>query len=225
MAQSPSPARVAAIDLILWVLQDGKPLSHAQPILEPLAPPDRAAAQRLALQTLRGLGPADALLKPRLRHEPPGRVRAILRLGVTELAAGAAAHGVVSDCVSLADGHKTSRGAKGMVNAVLRALAPTAAADWAAAPVTRLPAKMRKPLVKTWGNAAIRGIEAAHAGPVPVDLTARSDASALAKAVGGTVLPTGSVRIAAGTQISALPGYDDGAFWVQDAAAAVPVSL
>lgn len=66
-------------------------------------------------------------------------------------------------------------------------------------------------------------MERAHFAGAPTDLTARSDAEAVAKSLGGTVLPTGSVRLASGGQISALPGYDDGSWWVQDAAAALPV--
>jgi 16S rRNA (cytosine967-C5)-methyltransferase len=225
MPSAPSPARRAALDLLLLVLRDGRPLSEAQPVLAPLAPNDRAAAQRLAVQTLRGLGPANAILGPRLSRAPHVRVQAILSLGVTELAQGTAAHGVVSDCVTLAGAHKTSRGAKGLVNAVLRALADEASAAWAKAPVTRLPKRLRTAVRDAWGETATRAIEVAHAAGAPVDLTARGDSRILADRTGGTLLPTGTVRIEAGRQVSALPGYNSGEFWVQDAAAALPVKL
>jgi 16S rRNA (cytosine967-C5)-methyltransferase len=52
-----------------------------------------------------------------------------------------------------------------------------------------------------------------------------SDPGELAQAVNGTVLPTGSVRVQDAGQISALPGYDTGDWWVQDAAAAIPARL
>ena len=69
-------------------------------------------------------------------------------------------------------------------------------------------------------------MEAAHAAGAPLDLTPRDgDAAALADRVGGLVLPTGSVRLVRAGQVTALPGYDEGTWWVQDAAAAMPVRL
>ncbi len=38
-------------------------------------------------------------------------------------------------------------------------------------------------------------------------------------------LPTGSYRLPPGTRVAELPGYAEGAFWVQDAAAALPARL
>jgi 16S rRNA (cytosine967-C5)-methyltransferase len=58
-----------------------------------------------------------------------------------------------------------------------------------------------------------------------LDLTAKTDAVAVANAVGGTVLPTGSVRLHDAGQVSGMAGYDTGDWWVQDAAAALPVKL
>ena len=58
-----------------------------------------------------------------------------------------------------------------------------------------------------------------------LDLTAKGDAAALAQALAGDLLPTGTVRLAAGAQVSALAGFAEGAFWVQDAAAALPARL
>ena len=46
-----------------------------------------------------------------------------------------------------------------------------------------------------------------------------------ASALGGRVLPTGSVRAQVHGPVSQLPGYADGAWWVQDAAAALPAKL
>src|SRR5690606_11420091 len=58
-----------------------------------------------------------------------------------------------------------------------------------------------------------------------LDLTAKGDAAALAAALGGVVLPTGSVRLTEGGQVSAMPGFAEGDWWVQDAAAAIPARV
>ena len=224
MPQPPSPARAAAVQLLADALGQGRPLSDAASTLAALAPSDRAAAHRLAADTLRGLERADRLLKPHLRKPPGLRVMCILRLGAVELATGGAAHGVVGDCVALAASGKRTQGFKGLVNAVLRRLAEDAPARWEALRVPRLPKWLRAPLQQAWGAEAVAAMERAHFAGAPLDLTARGDPAALAKAVGGTVLPTGTVRLAAG-QVSGLPGFSEGGFWVQDAAAALPARL
>jgi 16S rRNA (cytosine967-C5)-methyltransferase len=62
----------------------------------------------------------------------------------------------------------------------------------------------------------------AHQHEAPLDLTLRPGASA---PDGGVILPTGSVRFPRGTGVTPLPGFEQGTFWVQDAAAALPVRL
>ncbi|WP_375259356.1 RsmB/NOP family class I SAM-dependent RNA methyltransferase [Citreimonas sp.] len=225
MPQPVDSARRAAVDLLDGVLARQQPLTELAGVLDPLAPADRAAAQRLALSVLRSLDRADRVLKPHLRKKPAARVHNILRLGATELCEGGAAHGVVDACVTLAAAGKRTAGTKGLVNAVLRKVADEGPALWPRLRSTRLPKWLRAPLVEAWGTEAVGAMEAAHAEGAPLDLTAKGDAAVLAGAVGGTLLPTGSVRIGAGMQVTALPGYDDGAFWVQDAAAALPARL
>jgi 16S rRNA (cytosine967-C5)-methyltransferase len=80
-------------------------------------------------------------------------------------------------------------------------------------------------LVDAWGADAVAAIEAAHFQSAPLDLTAKTDAAHVARLTGGVVLPTGSVRVAETGQVSAMPGFADGAWWVQDAAAAIPVRI
>ncbi|MCO6384457.1 RsmB/NOP family class I SAM-dependent RNA methyltransferase [Oceanicola sp. 502str15] len=189
------------------------------------APPEVIArAQRLANATLRKIGPADAALKPYLKKAPPAPVRDVLRLATVELLAlGEAAHGVVSEAVSLTK--QASPRASGMTNAVLRRVAEEGQAAFDAAPPTRMLNWLRGRLGATYGNAVVAQIEAAHGAGAPLDLTAKGEAAALAEATGGTLLPTGSVRITGPAQVTALPGFEDGAFWVQDAAAALPAKL
>ncbi|MBS0126323.1 RsmB/NOP family class I SAM-dependent RNA methyltransferase [Thetidibacter halocola] len=221
----PSPARRAALDLIDAVFAHGRPLSENDAILAPLAPADRAAAQRLAADTFRGLERADRLLRPHLQKRPASRVMNILRLGTVELCTGGAAHGVVSDCVNLAAAGKRTQGSKGLVNAVLRKIASDGPDAWGKLRVPRMPRWLRDPLVAAWGATAVSAMEAAHWAGAPLDLTPKGDPAAVATAVGGTVLPTGSVRLDRAVQVSALPGFETGDWWVQDAAAALPARL
>jgi 16S rRNA (cytosine967-C5)-methyltransferase len=193
--------------------------------LDRLAPPDRARAQRLATQTLRSIERADCVLAKHLRKPPPQTVMNILRLGTVELCHGGDAHGVVNECVGIVAGHKRFATLKGLVNAVLRKVASEGPAEWAILRVPHLPKWLRAPLSEAYGAKVVAGFEAAQFAGAPLDLTPKGDAAALAEAVGGTELPTGSVRVRDAGQISALPGYEAGDWWVQDAAAAIPARL
>ena len=220
-------ARSAAARLVLGVTEGATALSDqiARGALVGLAPPDRARAQRLALTTLRRLGGLDAVLKPLLRKPPPAFVRAILQVALAEiLAEGAPAHAVINEAVSItrAVGRKTE-GFAGMVNAVLRRTTATPLETFAAQPPQALPGWLRGRLMSAWGKPATMAMEAAQAKGAAIDLTPRDgDAAALAARLGGVALPTGSVRLAQPAQVSELPGYVAGDWWVQDAAAALP---
>ncbi|SIO51275.1 16S rRNA (cytosine967-C5)-methyltransferase [Rhodovulum sp. ES.010] len=230
MAGTGDRARGAALRLLRAVLEEHRliaELAAAGGPLDMLEPAEAARARRLALATLRHLGRADAVLKPHLRKPPPPAIRAILRLATVEmLEAGAAAHGAVDAAVGLARANGRTRAYAGLVNAVLRKVAATPPETWAALPPQRLPGWLRGRLDSAWGRAAVTGIEAAHAAGAPLDLTPKDgEAAALAARLGGAVLPTGSVRLTGRAQVSALAGYAEGAWWVQDAAAALPAKL
>jgi 16S rRNA (cytosine967-C5)-methyltransferase len=220
-------ARRAAWAMLNAVTEDGRLMADlvAGPLLAALDPADRARAQRLASDALRGADRADRLLKPLLSRAPPGPARNLLRLGVVELAHGGAAHGVVNAAVGLIAGDRRLASFKGLVNAVLRRLAPGLPDRWAALPPGLLPPWLRQPLVAAWGRADVAGMEAAHQAGATLDLTARDDAAAVAALTGGRVTPTGSVRLTDPGQVSLLPGFADGAWWVQDAAAALPARV
>ena len=219
-AKAPRPtARGAAVLLLNAVLGDGTLLAEAldHPDIAALAPADRARAQRLALTVLRLLEPADKMLHPLMRKAPPLPVLNILRLAVVELVEGAAPHGVVNEAVGLARaGRKTSHLA-GLVNAVLRQVPPGVALNG----VQKLPRWLRQPLVHAYGREAVTAIETVQAQPAPLDLTVKPGA----EAPEGDLLPTGSLRLADRGQVSALPGYAAGGWWVQDAAAAMAVPM
>ncbi|XAT58778.1 16S rRNA methyltransferase [Rhodobacteraceae bacterium IMCC1335] len=221
--------RAAAVQLLNGVLLEGKLIAEllAENILAPLAPEARARAQRLALETLRGLERADRLLAKHIRKNPPLGVRNILRLAVVELCRGGDAHGIVNEAVALAGYSKRTASFKGLINAVLRKLAQTGQEDWQKLRVPRLPSWLRQPLVEAYGASAMGAIEQAHFKPVPIDITLKDPARAAdwAAQLNGTVLPGGSIRLSAEGALTARPGFASGDWWVQDAAAALPVRL
>lgn len=226
MASEASVARRVALTLISDVLEEHRLLSEVLPKrLANLAAEDRARAQRLATVTLRVLDRSDRMLGPHLKKRPPARVMNLLRLGVAEICEeGAPAHGVVNAAVEIAHANRKSAGMAGLVNAVLRKVAQEAE-KWPTLPVPRLPKWLRKPLVDDYGKAVVEAIEAVQAVAPPLDLTPKGDGQALADRLGGTLLPTGSVRLSEAGQVSALPGFATGDWWVQDAAAAIPARV
>lgn len=227
MTETGVAARAQAVYLLDQVIGEGRLMAELQTAgaLDKLPPEDRARAARLALETLRGMERADRLLQKHLKKYPPLHVRNVLRLGTMELCAGEAAHGVVNACVGIVSKHRKLGHLKGLVNAVLRKIADAGPEAWPALRAPRLPKWLRGPLVEAWGPEAVAAMEAAHLAGAPLDLTAKTDAVAVAAAVGGALLPTGSVRLVGAGQVSHLPGFAAGDWWVQDAAAALPVRL
>ncbi|MEO0930791.1 MAG: transcription antitermination factor NusB [Pseudomonadota bacterium] len=225
MRQTGLPARRTAHHLLMQTTGEGRLMAEliAGGALAQLPAEDRARAQRLATDALRGLDRADRMLRPYLKRTPPDHVMNALRLGVVELCGGEAAHGVVNAYVEIVGRNKRTQAMKGLTNAVLRKIAAEGPEGWAKRPVPLTPGWLRQPLVAAWGRDVITGIEAAHFAGAPLDLTAKGDPDAVAGAVGGSVLPTGSVRLTDARQVSTLPGYETGDWWVQDAAAAIPV--
>lgn len=210
-------ARAAAVELLGAVLGEGRMLAD---LPEPDLPPgERARAVRLAADVLRHLEPADKVLSRHLRKSPPLLAMNVLRLAVVERAMGAPAHGVVNAAVEMVRrGNRTGHLA-GLVNAVLRAVPETGIFD--GLPPQRMPRWLRRPLVHLHGREAVEAMEAVQAGHPPVDLTLRAGMVAPE----GDLLPTGSLRLRDGGQITALPGFAEGAWWVQDAAAALVAGL
>lgn len=227
MADQGVAARKAAANLLGEVLGERLMLSEAlgAPHMKKLAAEDRARAQRLAGETLRSLERVDRILKPYLRKNPPLAVMNVLRVAAYELCTGGAAHGVVNDAVAALSGSKRTVQLKGLANAVLRKVAANGPEEWAKLRVPRLPKWLRAPLVQAYDATSVAAMEQAHFKGAPLDLTAKDKGIDLAAQVGGIALPTGSVRIDSAVQVSALPGYDVGDWWVQDAAAALPAQI
>ena len=227
MTNAQFTARRSAVYLLDQVLGEGRLMSDlvASGKLDRLDPADRARAQRLANDTLRGLDRADRLLSRQLRKPPALHVRNILRLGTVELCMGGDAHGVVNELVGLMGNDRRHAKLKGLVNAVLRKMADGAGKPWHDLRMPRLPAWLREPLVAAWGANPVNLMEKVHFAGAPLDITVKSDPAGWAEKLGGTLLPTGTVRLQDAGQVSALPGFETGDWWVQDAAAALPVKL
>ena len=225
MHKPKTPARPdprAGARALLASIREGQDIDRAETALD-LPPPERARARRLALATLRYRGRCDAVLAPLLHRRPRPAVMEALHLAVTEmLALNEAPHGVVNATVTaLRHGSPKLAASAGMANAVLRKAAESRDI-WDKAAPARLPDWLRKPIGQNWGESTVRAIEAAHEAGAPLDLTPRPGAGPLPE---GEMLPTGSLRLTAPGQVSALPGYGEGAWWVQDAAAALPARL
>lgn len=220
-------ARRSAVYLLDQVLEEGRLMSEVilSGGLRKLDPADRARAQRLATDTLRSLERVDRVLQKHMQKMPPLSVHNVLRVATLEICQGGAAHGVVNDAVELVGKNKRTAGMKGMVNAVLRKVSDKGPAMWEILRVPRLPKWLRKPLVEAYDADVMLAMEAVHFAGAPLDLTPKGDAQAVAEAVGGTVLPNGSVRLQDAGQVTALEGFRQGHWWVQDAAAAMPARV
>jgi 16S rRNA (cytosine967-C5)-methyltransferase len=222
------PARAAALDLLTAALSRRAGLEEGlnHPSLAALSPRDRAFARALVMATLRRLGPIDQALQERCSKAPPDRVVQILRLGVAQLfVLETPAHAAVSSSVDLAQQHNQSRAFKGLVNAVLRAL-------------TREPPKLDDPdrmappwLYARWtaayGDEAARAIAAQIAAEPATDLSLKDpgQAAIFVDELEGELLPGGSVRTGRRGDVATWPGFAEGCWWVQDAAAAAPARL
>jgi 16S rRNA (cytosine967-C5)-methyltransferase len=236
VAAEPS-ARAVALALLVAVLDRRSPLDdalEAQRDLKLLTPRDRGFARLLAATTLRRLGQLDGAIDACLRHPLDADrpiARHILRLGAVQLLfLDTPPHAAVDGAVTLAEGGP-ARGLKGLINAVLRRLAHEGRALVAAQDAARLnlPGWIWESWTTSYGEPQTRAIAAVLMQDPPLDLTVREDAAdganGWAARLDGRVLPTGTVRRLGGGDIEQLPGFADGAWWVQDVAAALPARL
>jgi 16S rRNA (cytosine967-C5)-methyltransferase len=214
-------------------LRRKRPLDDAiddNPAMQMLAGRDRAFARLLVATALRRLGQIDALIASCLSTPLAPRaavVHDILRLGVAQLLfLRTPPHAAVATSVDLAHG-RGFLSHKGLVNAVLRRLSvegPTLTRTHDA-PRLNTPGWLWESWSCAYGEDAARAIANAHLKEAPLDLTLREDPEAWCERLQGTLLPTGTLRRAAGGAVTSLPGYAEGAWWVQDAAAALPARL
>ncbi len=213
--------------LLRQVTEEKRALSDLLPkALERLGPEDRAYAQRLVKETLRWMNRADRMLGPHLRKRPEPEIMNALRLGVVELTVCAVpAHAVVDTLVSLMRERSRTVGGAALVNAVLRRVADSLD-RWESLPPPRMPGWLHRRIVSAYGTAVAAAIERSHSAAAPLDITPKDgDPAKLVTELGGFALPTGSVRVPGAGQVSAMPGYRGGDWWVQDTSSALPARL
>jgi 16S rRNA (cytosine967-C5)-methyltransferase len=136
-------------------------------------------------------------------------------------------HAAVDLSVRLTRADRRAARYAGLVNAVLRRIAQQGAARLHDADTTALdtPPWLLKRWTQAYGADMAHAIAQANSREAALDLSVKQDPERWADALGGRVLPTGTVRAIAHGPVAQLPGFADGAWWVQDAAAALPARL
>jgi 16S rRNA (cytosine967-C5)-methyltransferase len=219
---TPDPARSAALTLLRSALSGraGLEAGLGNPGLMRLAPQDRAFARAAVMAALRHLGTIDRALDARLTREPPAPVRDLLRLGLAQAYwLNTPDFAAVDTTVALAP-----KPLRGLVNAVLRGQLrgdpPLDDPEWLAPPW--LFARWRA----AYGEADARAVAAMIAAEPATDLSPHAELDPdLIAALDAEVLPGGGLRTLKRGDPAAWPGFADGDWWVQDAAAAVPARL
>lgn len=230
------PARHAAAKLLHAVLYQNRPLDQmldagtGLPELTMLDERDRALVHMLVAKTLRRLGTLRALLDEMLERGLPKDVphlEVLLLLGATQiLFLDVKDHAAVDLSVRLANRGRSTRRYAGLVNAVLRRVSREGKER-----IIRFddaidtPAWLMDRWMVTYGRETALAIARAHRLEPPLDLSAKDDPAGWAAKLGGELLPTGSIRLADAGPVPSLEGFDDGAWWVQDAAASLPAKL
>ncbi|MBI2233942.1 MAG: 16S rRNA (cytosine(967)-C(5))-methyltransferase RsmB [Micavibrio aeruginosavorus] len=228
-------SRKVALALLEVVLGRRMPLDQAldeNRDLPNLPVRDRAFVRMLVATTLRRLGQIDALIRQATdRGEPPSPpvLHHILRLGIAQiLFMNVPDHAAVDTAVRLAETAGLSR-QKGFVNAVLRRITREGR-DWLAKQDDarlNLPEWLMSVWIADYGLKTAADMAQASLSEAPLDITLKDPAHTLhwSGMLEASVLPTGSLRRAAGGNVQELPGYHDGMWWIQDAAAAIPAKL
>ncbi|MEA2938990.1 MAG: rRNA (cytosine967-C5)-methyltransferase [Alphaproteobacteria bacterium] len=227
-------ARRIAADLVEGVLHRQHPLdgqldSHAG--LAALAERDRALSRALVAMVLRRLGTLRHLLALFLARGLPAeapRIETALMLGAAQILwLEVPDHAAVDLSVRLARADQRDGRYAGLVNAVLRRIAEDGAQRLRVIDPVALdtPGWLLARWTRHYGADTARAIAAANAQEPALDFTVKQDPAHWAEVLGGRVLPTGSVRALVHGPVQQLPGFHEGAWWVQDAAAALPARL
>src|SRR5262245_9316494 len=238
---APSPeapglaARRIAAEILEGVLRRHRPLDEqiedARPSLAALSERDRALTRALAASVLRRLGTLRHLLGWFLERGAPTdapRVETALLLGAAQiLLLDVPDHAAVDLSVRLTRADRRAARYAGLVNAVLRRIAQQGASRLRDADTITLdtPPWLLARWTRAYGAEMARAIAQANGREAALDLTVKQDPDHWAGVLGGRVLPTGTVRAIAHGPVAQLPGFAEGAWWVQDAAAALPARL
>ena len=197
-----------------------------------LQPRDRAFLMILVLTALRHKGEIDTVVSGFLAKPLPrksGTAAWILLTGAAQLLfLDAAPHAVIDLAVRLAKQDHDATHFSGLINAVLRKIAVEGKAKLAGAGGSgfNTPQWLWSRWADAYGIDIAHAIARANALEPPLDISVKDNPDLWAQRLDGEVLPTGTVRIANPKgAVDALPGFDEGSWWVQDAAAAIPAKL
>jgi len=230
-------ARLVATTLITRVIDDRRNLDalcdkqHGLSAFLSLDGRDRGLARAIAITALRNRNAIDFALSKLWDRPPPKKARFLhhsLHVAATQilfldLPDSAAVDIAVS---AIGDDERTTR-FRSMANAVLRRMVreKDSLIEKLNAKPAPFPKWFEQTLRKDYGRDKTALIAAHTTQESLVDLTVKSDANMWAEKLGGFVLPTGSVRLTNSDAIDTLDGFEDGEWWVQDAAAGLPAKL
>ena len=230
-------ARRIAADILDGVLHKHRTLDDqldgagAHPGLKSLADRDRALMRRLVSTILRKLGTLGHLLSRLLDRGVPTdapRAQSALLIGAAQILwMDVPDHAAVDLSVRLVQSDRRAAKYAGLVNAVLRRCAREGQGliDEISPQTLDLPQWMLARWNAHYGEATARDMALALGHEPSLDLTVKSDAPQWASRLHGETLPTGTVRTLLQGSVTMLPGFAEGQWWVQDAAAALPVRL
>lgn len=227
-------ARDVAVSALFSVLVEKRPFDDVfakAAAARNLAPRDRAFARLIATTVLRNRGSLQAVLRTYLEKPLPehlGRLEQILLAAAAQLLLiKTPPHAAISLAVDQCRADRIGKRFGNLANAVLRRLSESGSGRLASLDNVMLtfPDWLIDRWSRTYGVAEARQIARASLSEPPLDITVKSDADAWASRLNGVALPTGSIRCSHVGRIEELDGYNDGAWWVQDAAAALPVKL
>jgi 16S rRNA (cytosine967-C5)-methyltransferase len=230
-------ARRIAADILDGVLHKHRTLDDqldgaaAHPALKTLADRDRALMRRLVATILRRLGTLGHLLSRLLDRGIPAdapRAQSALLIGAAQILwMDVPDHAAVDLSVRLVQSDRRAAKYAGLVNAVLRRCAREGAGlvDEVKDETLDIPAWLLKRWIAHYGESTAKAMAHAILHEPSLDLTVKSDPAQWATRLHGEELPTGTVRTLLQGSVTMLPGFSEGAWWVQDAAAALPARL
>jgi len=230
-------ARRIAADILDGVLHKQRTLDDqldgagAHPGLKTLPDRDRALMRRLVATILRRLGTLGHVLSRLLDRGIPTdapRAQSALLIGAAQILwMDVPDHAAVDLSVRLVQSDRRAAKYAGLVNAVLRRCAREGPSliDEVKSQTLDIPPWMLARWIAHYGETTAREIAVALSHEPSLDITVKSDAEQWATRLHGETLPTGSVRTLLQGSVKMLPGFTDGQWWVQDAAAALPARL
>src|SRR6201996_4594236 len=230
-------ARRIAADILDGVLHKHRTLDEqldgaaAHPGLKSLSDRDRALMRRLFATILRRLGTLGHILSRLLDRGVPTdapRAQTALLIGAAQILwMDVPNHAAVDLSVRLVQSDRRAAKYAGLVNAVLRRCARegTAIVEDVKSEMLDLPPWLIKRWVAHYGEATAKAMALALSHEPSLDLTVKSEAEQWATRLHGEMLPTGTVRTLLQGSVTMLPGFTEGDWWVQDAAAALPARL